>query len=397
MKFTKSYWILWFGFLVSNVGDWLFRIALPLLIYSKTGSAFQMAATFGLTFLPWLLFSLIGGVVADTFNRKSVLIFGNIVSAISLFTLVVFAESNYFSLPVLYILVFIFSSVEPLIHPSFQSILPETVSAKVLVQANAQFQLIDNVVTLMGPLIGGTLATLLKPQVSILIDGITFLATAILFLFLIVEKNVTQNVPKLLNLKDTITEGIKYTISQKVILAGSIMFLFTNFGMNLFEANYVYYMTKYLGFSPLWMGTAMAIAGIGALLGSLSAAYFNNRWPAGKVISTSTILAGLATFGLVVANSPIAIGIVMAVTNYFGTINVITYFSLRQKLVPKNIMGRVVSVTRMISYAAIPLGSLFGGLLLTWHMPMLYIISLAAVIRLLAGVGAKLSVLGSQN
>lgn len=83
--------------------------------------------------------------------------------------------------------------------------------------------------------------------------------------------------------------------------------------------------------------------------------------------------------------------------SFFGTINVITYFTLRQRTVPKEILGRVISVTRMISYASIPVGSWFGGLLLSWGNSMFIVIMLAGIIRTLAGILARLSPLGKEN
>ncbi|WP_010495848.1 hypothetical protein [Ligilactobacillus acidipiscis] len=75
----------------------------------------------------------------------------------------------------------------------------------------------------------------------------------------------------------------------------------------------------------------------------------------------------------------------------------ITYFTLRQRTVPKRIFGRVISVTRMVSYASIPLGSWFGGLLLANGQPMVVIILLAGTIRTLAGIVAKFSPLGKEQ
>ncbi|MGX7051720.1 hypothetical protein [Leuconostoc palmae] len=82
--------------------------------------------------------------------------------------------------------------------------------------------------------------------------------------------------------------------------------------------------------------------------------------------------------------------------NNKGTHNVITYFTLRQRTVPKEILGRVVSVTRMISYASIPVGSWFEGLLLGWGQPMFLVIMIAGVIHTLAGVIARISPLGKE-
>ena len=70
---------------------------------------------------------------------------------------------------------------------------------------------------------------------------------------------------------------------------------------------------------------------------------------------------------------------------------------MRQRTVPKEILGRVVSVTRMISYASIPVGAWFGGLLLDLGEPMFMVIMIAGIIRTFAGIMAKLSPLGKEK
>ncbi|VDH10305.1 H+ Antiporter protein [Lactiplantibacillus plantarum] len=97
------------------------------------------------------------------------------------------------------------------------------------------------------------------------------------------------------------------------------------------------------------------------------------------------------------ATNFIYIGIAYGVSNLCSNINVITYFSLRQRVVPKIILGRVVSVTRMISYIAMPLGSFFGDYLLGHHISLYVIILIAGLLRTLVGIYARSTPLGHSN
>lgn len=74
MQLPRSFKLLWSSLLISQIGDWLFKIALPLLVFQKTGSASQMAAIYGVSFLPWLFFSLLGGLLADRTNKKNIMV-----------------------------------------------------------------------------------------------------------------------------------------------------------------------------------------------------------------------------------------------------------------------------------------------------------------------------------
>ncbi|CUR62716.1 MFS transporter [Leuconostoc gelidum subsp. gasicomitatum] len=395
--YKSNFIYLWSSFLVSSIGDWLYRLALPIIILQKTGSAYHAATVFGVSFISWVLFSLIGGSLADNFSKKKTLILGNffaVFASLFLITVMSFPQLNF---NLLYFTVFILASVDPLIHPSFQSIIPEIVINVQLVRANAMIQTIDNTLSIMGPLTGGMIVMLLGGVNALWIDTISFIV-AIGILCLLPKQTESKRREHIIRkLWFDIVEGANYSFHQRVIFSGSMMFLFTNFALNMFEAKFIFYMTKTLNYPLVDATIAMSIGGVGALLAGALGTQVVSRFRAGTLLSSSTILAGLSTLLLLVSTSYVYIGVILGLISFFGTINVITYFTLRQRTVPKEILGRVVSVTRMISYASIPVGAWFGGLLLDLGEPMFMVIMIAGIIRTFAGIMAKLSPLGKEN
>ncbi|KRL04412.1 MFS transporter [Liquorilactobacillus oeni] len=395
---NRNFSCLWVGFLISSLGDWLYRIALPLIILTRTGSAYHAATTFGISFIPWIVFSLVGGSLADNYAKKKILIIGNLFAAFVSLLLIFVLMRNQINFVFLYFAVFLLASVDPLIHPSFQSIIPEIVDVKQLTGANAAIQIIDNTLSIIGPLMGGSLVTLLGGSNALWIELVSFLITAVTLSGLpkyeVKEKQIIHTIKKLWL---DVVEGAEYSIHQKVIFSGSMMFLFTNFALNMFEANFIFYMTESLNYPIFKATSAMALGGVGALIAGLLGSRIVNYFKAGFLLSSSTLLAGLSTLLLLINTNYIYIGTVLGIVSFFGTINVITYFTLRQKTVPKQLLGRVVSVTRMVSYASIPVGSWFGGVLLAHGQSMFTVILLAGSIRTLAGLGAKLSPLGKEE
>ena len=81
---NRNYKILWTTFLISNFGDWLRKLALPILVFEKTGSSFHMASLYGISFLPWITFSLVGGVLADKYKKTSIISLGHLISLLFL-------------------------------------------------------------------------------------------------------------------------------------------------------------------------------------------------------------------------------------------------------------------------------------------------------------------------
>ena len=395
--YKSNFIYLWSSFLVSSIGDWLYRLALPIIILQKTGSAYHAATVFGVSFISWVLFSLIGGSLADNFSKKKTLILGNffaVFASLFLITVMSFPQLNF---NLLYFTVSILASVDPLIHPSFQSIIPEIVINVQLVRANAMIQTIDNTLSIMGPLTGGMIVMLLGGVNALWIDTISFIV-AIGILCLLPKQTESKRREHIIRkLWFDIVEGANYSFHQRVIFSGSMMFLFTNFALNMFEAKFIFYMTKTLNYPLVDATIAMSIGGVGALLAGALGTQVVSRFRVGTLLSSSTILAGLSTLLLLVSTSYVYIGVILGLISFFGTINVITYFTLRQRTVPKEILGRVVSVTRMISYASIPVGAWFGGLLLDLGEPMFMVIMIAGIIRTFAGIMAKLSPLGKEN
>ncbi len=392
-----SWTYLWLSFLVSSMGDWLYRLALPIIILQKSGSAYHAAITFGVSFIPWVLFSLIGGSLADHYAKNKILILGNFPAIGASLFLIFVLKSPHIDFSLLYLAVFILASVDPLIHPSFQSIIPEIVAQDKFAQANAVIQTIDNTLSIMGPLAGGTVVMILGGANVLWLDTFSF-TVAVGILWLLPSSSATKSRKNIIrNLRFDIVKGVKYSFHQRVIFSGSMMFLLTNFALNMFEANFIFYMTKTLNYPLINATIAMSIGGIGSLIAGILGSQIVTRFRAGILLSSSTIMAGLSTLLLLLNTNYLYIGGVLGLVSFFGTINVITYFTLRQRTVPKEMLGRVVAVTRMVSYASIPVGSWFGGLLLSHGQPMIVVIMIAGIVRTLAGVMAKFSPLGREK
>lgn len=144
MANQKNFHYLWLSFLVSSVGDWLYRLALPIIILQRTESPYHAATIFGITFIPWILLSLIGGSLADNYPKKQILILGNTFAIFASLFLIIVLSVTPLNFYLLYAAVFILASVDPLIHPSFQSIIPEITVSEHFVKTNATLQTIEN-------------------------------------------------------------------------------------------------------------------------------------------------------------------------------------------------------------------------------------------------------------
>ncbi|HEX5403447.1 MAG TPA: MFS transporter [Pseudonocardiaceae bacterium] len=386
----RRYHVLLVAYVISDAGTWLYRLTLPLLVLHLTGSALQTAALYTLEYGPFLLLSLPGGVFADWFDRKRLLIVGDGTAGLIALGLAVLVATGISALPAIYVVAFLLACVEPVYHPAFQGLLPEITPSAALDRANALMQSADNILSLVGPVIAGGLVALIGYQTAIYLDAASFAASAAIISLIRVDRvasTVNKAAKRGAQFLVDLRVGLRYTMREnRVLFVGSLLFTGTNFGIWLIQANLVYYLTTYLHLTSTVVGVVFAAQGVGALVGSLVAPPLIKLMGNGRAIVVSTMVAGICTGLLVVVRDPIGVCVVYAVVFALGSINVVAWFTLRQRIVRRDMLGRVVAATRMVAFSSIPIASLVAGGVEQAIHNMYLLIAVGAALRLAVGV-----------
>jgi MFS family permease len=386
---TRNYYFLLGGFFISTIGDWFYQLALPLLVYDLTRSALSMAVTYGLAYAPFLLLLPFGGVIADRVDRRRLLVFGDLSSAIivGLLTLLVLVYSHSgWIIWVIYPLAFALAAVSPLYHPAFQSYVPCLVEDQQLPQANSWMQSAENMVVVLGPLTGGLVIAFIGSTSALFIDMLSFFASAVFIA--VIRINVKQEAlqpPSSSSLLEPLKEGFRYVWGRPILRYGSFLFLGTNFASTLIQATFIFFLASILHFNPFQIGLTFAFTGVGALGGAIIAPWLLKRFSAGHILLSTTIGAGVTTALLFFAQNVFTVGIPWAIVMALSTVNIVTWFTLRQQTVPSHLLGRVIATTRLIAFFSIPLAALVGGWLLATTQNMYLIIGIAALLRIVVG------------
>lgn len=388
----RDFYLLGGAYFISCTGDWLQRLGLPLIVYQLTGSAVGMAATFALTFLPFLLFSLFGGVLADAMDRRRLCVACDALAAVTVVGIGATAQLGG-PLWLIYVLTFVAASMSPLHHPAFQSLIPAVVAPEARARANSLISGSETFFTVVGPLVGGFLVALTGAQGLIYINAGSFLVSAVLTSMVRRDMRVAAGPLTVRKVVADAREGITYAWQHPILRYGALMFIVSNFAINVFMANFVFFLVGELRVPEPTVGLVMAISGSGAVAGSLLAPSLIRRYPAGRIIASSTIAAGLTSFGLLFVRGPLTVGLIWGLVSAFGWINSVTYFTLRQRVVPSAYLGRAVAVTRLIAFSSIPVGALVGGYLVQ-RRGVVPVILICAGLRTVAGVLASFSPLG---
>lgn len=378
----KIFYKFLFAYIFSSAGDGLFKITLPLLVFSITGSATDMAATFALTYLPYIIFSLVGGVVADKFSRRKILILGNAFCFL-LLPILVLIGAHIGDMILFYIIVFLISSVSPLVHPSLQSLIPDLVDEEKLARANSFISTSEHLIQITAPALAGILVAVFGAEKAVYINSIFFLiATILICVIKIKDHYLDKDTTSLLS---SIKDGFKTAWSHPVLKYGSLLFIASNFSINIVQANLVFYLKDVLSATPQVIGIVFAIFGMGAIVGATIAPSIVNKFPPGKIIIGTSLVGGIISSLLWFAKSPLAVAFVWSLVYLVGSITVVTFFTLRQKVVSRKILGRTVAVTRLISFSSIPVAAILGGYLIE-HVGMDIIILICVFVRLSAAL-----------
>jgi MFS family permease len=390
-KFLSAYFL-------SSIGDWLYKLALPIFLYQKTGSAMVMAVTYGLTFLPFVLVTPFGGVIADRLSRKQMLVRGDTASFILtlLLGLLIFFHTTQFWL--LYVLVFLISAVNSLYHPVFQSIIPEIVDKKNLSKANSFISSSENMILLLGPASSGLVIGLLGPIAAIFVNALSFLISAVLLNKMEVKAQLSSSKGiSFQSIMSDLKQGFVFSYQNPIVKFGCLLFIFANFGVQIILANLMFYLTNNLKLSSLSIGLTFALIGVGAILGSLIAPRLAKKITEGRLILLACLGEGLGASLLLIMHNWIGVGIAWGLVSGCISIVVVTYFTLRQKIIPNNYLGRVIAITRLISYCAIPIASIFGGWLLKNHYAFSDLVLIGSLVMILNGLLGWLTPLNQKN
>lgn len=364
---------LWFGACTSSIGTWMQSVAQNWLVLTLTGSAFYLGLDAFLGQLPIMLFTLVGGVVADRRDRRRVLLTSQYVQMTSAFTLaaLVFlqivrpasgAAGHAVSMTVWYVLAlsFVTGSAQAFGGPAYQSLVPSLVDKKDLPNAIALNSIQFNLARVIGPLLAGLAYATLGTVFCFTMNGLSFVAVIVsLMLLNIPPREPLPPQPMLEQLRG----GLSYVRHEGPLLGLTVVaFLTTFLGMPLMTLLPVMVQKVYhLGVAQYtWM---MAFQAGGAVVGALIVAWVGRFRRMGSV--ALIVQAGLGAVIVLFAWSQTPM--ISYALLFLAGLGQIVVFSLAnsivQLIVPNQMRGRVMSIYMVSFRGGMPLGSLTAGAL----------------------------------
>jgi MFS family permease len=381
----RDYWLLFGAAVVSTAGDWLYKLALPLLVLQLTGSAVQTAVVYSLEYLPYLLFAPVGGVLSDRYDRRLLLIFADMAAAIVIGLLVAFGWFGQYHLWMIYLAAFVLSSITPLYQVTFQGMVPATVPPGRLSWANSRMQMGQGMLGLAGPLVGVGAVAALGTQWALTLDSVSFALSA-WAIVLISATRVRRPPRERTTIVGDLKTAVEFIRTHPLLLWGSVVSAGSAFGLFMIEANMITYLVRFRGQPVASVGVVFAALGVGALLGAWVAPRLQKQVSTGRLIIGCTIGGGAGTALLLVLHQLVSITLIWVLVGASTTIFIVAWVTLRQELVPEHLLGRVMMITRLIAFCAVPVAPVVGGFLMSVTGAFWPVIVVSAIVQVGVGV-----------
>jgi MFS family permease len=359
-----NYTRLWASSAASNLADGIFFIALPLLAVRLTDSPVLVAGIGIAGRLPWLVFVLVAGALADRLDRRATMRNVQVFRAGAVGAMAVMAVTGTLTLPVLYVAAFVLGVVETLFDTAAQSILPSLVDRDQLAKANGRLYAVELVANaFVGPPLGGLLMAV---SVGLALGGSALgYVVAALALLLITGSFRPQREGPPTRITADIAEGLRYLVRHRLLRTLAIMVGVMNLASSATQAIFVLYAVAPgpMGLSEPLFGVLITAFAIGSLAGSLLAERAERRIGRQAILLVAIVVSAVTLAVPGFTANPILVGASFVVSGAFMVMwNVITV-SLRQRIVPDALLGRVNSAYRLFAWGTQPLGALLGGVI----------------------------------
>ena len=366
MPKISDFWKFWAGQTISNFGSSFTEFVLPLLIFKLTGSALNLAIASATTFAPYLLFGLPIGAWVDRADRKRLMIATDIGRMLVIGSIPLLAALDRLPVEWIYLAGFLSSTLTIAFNSAEFAAIPSLVSQDDLVTANGRIQASYSAATVLGPLLAGLLAALAPLPELLLVDAASFLLSAGSLALIGRSFNSAAPPAERASLWADMREGLRYVLRHPVLRNISLMMALVNFFGSTIHAQLVLFAKERLAASDTQVGLLYSAGSVGVVLISLAAGSLRKRWAFSTIVLGTLALEGVCIVALSATRWYWLALPIWTVSSGLGILFNINTSSLRQAIVPNHLLGRVVSVAGVLAWSAIPLGTLLGGLAITW-------------------------------
>ena len=360
----RNFRLLWLGALTSSIGTWMQKVAQAWLIVTLTGSssAFYLGLDSFVGEAPILLFTLIGGVVADRRDRRHMMLVSQIVQMAVAFLLAALIFTETVQVWMVLTLSFLSGCAQAFGGPAYQSLIPTLVGKEHLPNAVALNSIQFNLARVIGPIVAGVALASFGMVACFGLNGISFLFVIAAILAL---RDIHVPPTSTVSMVDQMKDGLRFVKESRNLKVVTMLgFIGAFLGLPLLTMLPV--ITKDVFQQDVgFYSRLMTFSGAGAVTGALIVAYIGKHRHIGRLLLVFLALFGAAMAAFSLSRDPKLSAVILF---FAGALLVMCFAlttSLAQLLAPPELRGRVVSIYMVAFRGGSPLGSLAAGWLVT--------------------------------
>jgi len=359
----RDFSLLWFGACTSSIGTWMQIVAQAWLVLTLSGSAFLLGVDSFLSQIPILLFSLIGGVIADRIDRRRVLLGSQYVQMACAFVLTLLIVLKVIRVWHILALSFVVGCAQSFGGPAYQALVPTLVEKEDLPNAIALNSIQFNLARVIGPMLGGFALTGLGAAWCFGLNGLSFVAV-IISLMLLRVKFVPESTG------ESILTGVKQGISFVRTQGAMVGLIGLAFCMTLLAIPMLTFLPVFakdvFHRGPTTFTILLSCSGAGSVAGALIVAWLGDVRNKGRLALLTLLMLGGGIAGFALSKSIVMSCALLFVAGaaLMGVFSLVS--SLVQLITSNDMRGRVMSVYTVAFRGGMPLGNLATG----WLVPM---------------------------
>lgn len=384
----RNFALLWFGGLISLMGDRVLMIALPYFVYQETQSTIISAIVVAAELLPRLLFGSIAGVFVDRWDRKKIMVITSIAQGLVILPLLLVQSAE--SMWIVYLVSFLQVMLAMFFGPAENALLPLLVREDDLLPANSLNALNNNIARLIGPPIGGAILALWGLPGVVLFDTITFIIAGLMILA-IHSAAVPPAIPQEVSSEEAAKswgsqfwkewlEGINVVRKSRVIAVLFITVVLLNFGGVMIDPLGAPFIVEVVKADATIFGWLVTVQAIGGILGGLLAGKVGRWMSTVSMYGWMEILLGVIIF---MRYNTTDLPLLFALTLLIGlpaSLGIAAVETLFQQNVPNSHLGRISGALN----TTVGFTSLFGVLGISGFLG--EVLGIVPVLNIAAGI-----------
>lgn len=391
--FRRDFTLVVIGQIISLFGNAILRFALPLYLLRETDSSSLFGAVTACSFIPMVIFSLFGGIIADRKNKRNIMVALDFTTAAVILAFS-FALGKVSLVPLMIAVLMILYGISGIYQPAVQASIPLIAEKQLLMQGNAIINMVSTLAGLLGPIIGGVLfgAFGIMPILLISVGCFVFSAVMEIFIHIPFEKN-TDGKSVFSAVGSDLSDSFQFIKNEKPIFL-SVLGILALFNLILSAMMIVaipVIVVQILGMSDTALGITQGAMGLGGLAGGMIAGAaagkirLKNGYAFLIICSLAAVFMGISVFEAIPEN----IGYIIITAVSFGAMIASTMFGVSmmtaaQQQTPPHLLGKIMAVIIAVSSCSQPLGQAVYGVLFDVFSDKPYWIMIGAAVLAMA-------------